>query len=308
MEIPIAILGIGLALTGTIVVWVRNRKFPRLSCLWIVAILVIFLCVGASFFVLTSHFDAGYTPNRISDTDVSGLTTEITWPISVVKDQSFDLEVLIIPTPSLTAGATASPTQRQVLSQLTPVGTPNVPISQAFGQRFDAFAIADLSASAFDISPQQQARQSLDQNEVVFDWTLTPKYIDQQTLRVSVTGIWIPKGGGETIERPLSGHLLNISVSPMMPVTQTTPFFVPGQLTFSDLLVALISSALNVPWIVELLKKRKETKKDQPDTSPSATAPVSDKTQQQPNIAPSGPSVTKPPPTTKQKKKKQPRP
>src|SRR5260370_75523 len=122
----------------------------------------------------------------LSDTNISGLTTEITWPINVVKDQSFDLSVQIISRSTITVSATTSPTQ-QVQSQLTPVGTPNVPISQAFGTKFDAFAIADVNASAFDISPQQQTMQSLDQNEVDFFWTLTPKYTDEQTLRVNVT-------------------------------------------------------------------------------------------------------------------------
>lgn len=305
MEIPIAILGISLALIGTTVAWVRNRKFLRVIWLWIVALT--FFLIFSGFLYLLRVASNQPPNNQISRTDVSSLTTQIIWPVNVVKDESFVLEALIIPTPALTAGATASPNQKQVLSQLTPVGTPNMPISRAFGAKFDAFAIADLSASAFDVAPQQQAMQSLDQNEVIFDWTLTPKYIDEQTLSVSVTGIWIPKGGGKTIKRLLSIHILNINVSPMVPVTQTTPFFVPGQLTFSDLLVALISSALNVPWIVELFKK-KEVKKDQPDTSPSATAPVSGKGQPQPNIAPASPSGTKPPPTPKQKKKKQPRP
>jgi hypothetical protein len=304
MGIPIdsliAIVGFILAFIGTTVVWVRNRKFPRMSCLLIITILSIVLVFG--FF---SSFPLYARENIVSDTNISGLTTDITWPIHVVKDQSFVLEVYVIPTPALPPNGTASPSQQKVLSQLTPVGTPNVPISQAFGTKFDAFAIADVNASAFDISPQQQTMQSLDQNEVDFFWTLTPKYTDEQTLRVDVTGIWKPKGGGESIERPLSGQTLSINVMPMMLVNISTSFFVPGQVTLSDLLVALFSSALNVPWIVELVKKRKESKKEQqPATTPSTTAPTPPSAPQQPTIPSPNPTVTKPP-TAKQKKKKQ---
>jgi hypothetical protein len=302
IAIPIAIFGLVLAITGTIVVWVKNRKFSRVSCLWIIAILGISLCV-ISFFLLQPRPQNGPPSNFVSDTDVSGLTTEITWPIHVVRGQSFALTVLITPTPALTASATAEPGQTQVLSQLTPVGTPKVPISKAFGPKFDAFAIAELSASAFDVAPQQQATQSLDQRLVKFDWTLTPRHTDKQTLSVTITGVWIPKSGGKQIERPLAGHLLHISVTDTAP---TTPFFVLGQLTFSDLFVALISSALNIPWIVELFKKRQETKKEKSDTALSATLSLTEKGQKEPKAAPASPTDTSHTSSGRQKKKKQP--
>src|SRR2546425_2316923 len=111
IAIPVAIFGLALAITGTIVVWVRNRKFPRVSCL-IVAILGISL-FGVTFFVtFLRPLPSNTPPYRccfILDRDISRLTTEITWPGTVVKDRSFGLEVLIIPTPALTASATAEP-------------------------------------------------------------------------------------------------------------------------------------------------------------------------------------------------------
>jgi len=222
----------------------------------------------------------------------------------VVKDQSFDLEVLIDQTPALTMSPTVKQAQTQVRSQLTPVGTPYMPIAKAFGPKFDAFAIAELSASAFDIAPQQQEKQSLNQEYVEFDWTLTPRYTNEQTLRVTVNGIWVPKNGGEPIERPLAGHLLHINVSSVQPPekSEATPFIVPGQLSLSDLFVALFSSALNIPWIVELLKKRKESKKKNADADSSAIPSLTEEEQKEPKPAPASPPGTQHTPSRRKKK------
>jgi len=305
MELPIATFGLALAIIGTTVVWARYRKFPLVGCLLIVLVIFLFgLPLG--FFTLRPGGTIVPSTNFISDTDVSGLTTTISWPGFVVKDQSFDLAVLIGQTPALTASPTAKPAQTEVQSQLTPVGTPNVPIAEAFGPKFDAFAIAELSASAFDIAPQQQAKQSLNQEYVEFDWTLTPRYTNEQTLRVTVTGIWMPKNGGEPIERPLAGHLLHINVSNAQPTEkpEAPPFFVLGQLTLSDLFVALISSALNIPWIVELINKRKETKKKKADADSSARPSLTEEEQKEPKPAPASPPGTQHTPSRRQRKKK----
>ena len=257
MEFLILIIGFALTIAGTTIVWIRNREFPRVSCLVVVTILIISLCVGTFLLAnLRTGRSVGGGGNSVSDTNISGLRIEITWPLSVVKDQSFPLQVLIGLTPAPTASATTQPDQVQAQNQLTPVGTPKMPIAKAFGSGFDAFANAELSASAFEIDPQQQAQQSLDQESVSFYWTLTPKYTQDQTLSITVTAVWKPRSGGEPTERPLARHLLHINVSDA-PLS-----VVPGELSLSDLIAALISSALNIPWVVELLKKRQEARAD----------------------------------------------
>jgi len=290
LDVLIAIVGVILTVIGTIVVWVRNHRFPRTNCFLTLIILCIAFVLIFVFGFFPLRFSSSTTShvNSVFATKISGLTTEIRWPTQVVQDQSFVLEVSVLPTSLPPPESTSAPGQQHILRQLTPVGTPDRPISQAFGPKFDAFASADVKASAFDISPQQQIMQSLDQNEVDFFWTLTPRYSDDQKLRVDITGIWKPKGGGEPIERPLSGQILSITVL-SMPVATSASFFAPGQLTLSDLFVALLGSALNVPWIVELARKRKESKKETQPAPTPLDAP------QQPDIPSAHPTVTRPP-------------
>src|SRR5947209_8589862 len=108
--------------------------------------------------------------SSISDTNISGLTIETEWWSSQVTHSSTTIDVWLTPTPSLSPTAQPSRDQtpsrlspEQAQSQLTPVGTPNMPIVQAFGAHYDVFAKATLSASAFDVDPREQAIQSLDQ-------------------------------------------------------------------------------------------------------------------------------------------------
>jgi len=139
--------------------------------------------------------------DSISDTDISGLSIHTSWWSDQETHSSTFVEVEILPTPSTTP--TVEPSQTQASSQLTPVGTPNVPIAQAFGTQYDVFAKATLSASAFDVDPQQQPIQSLNQKGVLFTWTVAPKYAGSQVLNISVTGIWRSGSGLIQNARPL---------------------------------------------------------------------------------------------------------
>jgi hypothetical protein len=229
--------------------------------LWWVAIIVFFLAV----LYLMEEIQALnlYMAVGIQNTDISGLAIQSGWKFTTPVHESIAISLTIVNTSS-NVPVIPQPNQTQASSQLTPVGTPHVPILEAFGPNYDVFAVAQLSASAFDVDPREQLKQSLDQQEVIFTWNVTPKYGGGQTLNFAVTGIWIPKSGGETIERPLanlSGNMWVIDVG--------DAFFTFGKITLADLLLALIASVLNVPWIVDLIKKRKEEKKKKQSATPS---------------------------------------
>lgn len=147
------------------------------------------------------------------------------------------------------------PTPSSVPStQLTPTGTPDVPIQNAFGYGYDVFALAQLSASSFDIDPRDQKQQSLDQGEVHFVWIITPKYPGQQQLYAAITGQWVPRSGGSSLTRPLGSLSETVVVDDLPQVDQVNPFLSMGQ----NLLLLLIGSVFSVPWIWDLVAKKRE--------------------------------------------------
>ncbi|GHP00769.1 hypothetical protein KSF_108160 [Reticulibacter mediterranei] len=263
MELVLLLFGLAVALIGLATLWISNHKFPRVSFQWTAAIFITFLLILSGYnSISNSPIISIPRPPPLSYEDASGLMTQILLPDHVVKSHSFGLTVTIIRTLPSAATATSESGQIQIPSQFNPVGTPDVPISAAFGPNFDPFVVAQLTSSAFDIAPPSQDIQSLDQQSIQFTWSVTPKLPDTQVLNVSVTGIWRPFNGSNQIQRLLAEHRLDVNVA-----DTSTPFITPGQFTLSELVTALISSAMNVPWIVEFVKKRQEKKKKQSDTT-----------------------------------------
>ncbi|HLZ80008.1 MAG TPA: hypothetical protein VKP04_00100 [Ktedonobacteraceae bacterium] len=121
---------------------------------------------------------------------------------------------------------------------------------------------AQLLGSSFEIDPPQQMPQSLDQGEVHFVWTITPKYPGQQQLYATITSTWVPKSGGDP---SITGSLGSISWDIPVEGKQDPPGSTPGEnpllLIGQNILLALISSVLSIPWIWDLIAKRREKKR-----------------------------------------------
>jgi hypothetical protein len=164
-----------------------------------------------------------------SDTDIFGLRDKISWDNPVVKDQSIAISISLVPIPN-----------------------GNISLQNATGSNYDFSLIAQLSASAFAIDPKVQEQQLLGQQTNSFTWTAIPLYSTKQALNIYVIGIWTPKNGGKTIERPMGNHIWHIDVADV-----ATPFFGLGQITLSEFIVVLISSILNVPIMLDFLEKRR---------------------------------------------------
>lgn len=149
---------------------------------------------------------------------------------------------------------------------------------------FNALEV-QLSASAFDVDPQEQPLQRYDfdnsnsVHELDFDWTITPKYTGHQTLIITIAEPVSPTQQGEPIERVLDKYVIHLTVSDTQSEnTSSIPFFSVGQVTISGLLLILLGSVLNVPWIVELLQKgrdAKEKKQSAPPVSSTGSTNVS---------------------------------
>ncbi len=119
--------------------------------------------------------------------------------------------------------------------------------------------VAQLDAVTFDISPSTPPPQTPYQRIVSFQWNIVPKESGPQSLAVGIAGQWQPKGEGEleTVYFLLSQFSVNVDAS-------AVPFLTFGQLTFSEILFALLGSILNVPLIVGYVGKwRKERERKQ---------------------------------------------
>jgi hypothetical protein len=242
------VLSLAAALVTTVVAWVKRRRCPRPYGLLIVTVLL-FSCLGYFLLFMPVKF-AQVKPVGgalyVKETAVADLAIQTL--VSVPADTDQPVQVLV--------DFTSPPSP----SQPTPVGTPGVPVAKAFGSGYDFFVQAQLNASAFDVVPQEQPVRAFDQPGT-FTWALTPRYTGYQSVEVIVTGRWIPRSGGPAIEHQLARQSFSFEVA-----ATPSPSFSLRRLAVTQplmtLFVALLSLALNVPWIIELLKKRPETKSE----------------------------------------------
>jgi hypothetical protein len=160
--------------------------------------------------------------------------------------------------------------QGQSYSVATPIpnGTPNVPISQAFGRGYtvDASAQLDVSpASKFDLPQLLQPAQSLEQQQATFIWTLTPKETTQAVITVTITGQWKPIGKGNEIDIPIWRYRQNYDVTPPPEATssQGTPLasIMQGVTALGSILTTLGGVGLTLPWMWDQIQKRRNKPK-----------------------------------------------
>lgn len=183
-----------------------------------------------------------------------------------------DLEVTIMFNPKLNTYRSeflfVSITLNKLSSRSIPF-TPSVPIPEQnqliSGDPAEEYASsqfeAQLSASSFDVDPQIQSPQSLalaQNNKVLFGWTITPKYDGPQAILVSISVI--DRKGAHL----LASRQIRVAVN-KTPTEVPSPntFFSLGQVTLSELLIILLGSILNIPWLIEHFR-RKEAKSSAP--------------------------------------------
>jgi hypothetical protein len=196
----------------------------------------------------------------ISDTTMSNIKILSLWP-HMTKDQSVEINVSLITTPNLSIQLTATPKENNSInvsiSKLILVGTPNVTISDVFGPGYQVSAIAQLYGTAFDIQPGNEITRPLDQSIVSFSWNVLPKVVGRQIIVVSIMGQWTPKDGGKSKERLIGQPELSIVVDEVN-ATRSESFIAFGQITLGEVLLGLIGSVLNLPWILDITQKRRK--------------------------------------------------
>lgn len=261
--------------------WVATRRLPRLGCALTVIVLVFVLFIMLPFSLSPSpptptpaptSIDATVAPPEVAEMNTSQLhiVAKIHSPF-LQRDRSVEVLVFLAPPSTLVASTSPTANQTQVTTGVTPVGTPNVAIQQAFGPNYDTFAVAQLSGSAFDIAPKEPQKQPLNQpGQVKFTWAVLPKLAGKQILVLSVTGLWVPKSGGTSKERPL-GELawyVPVEESALAP----TPFFSPGEIHWSEIIMVVLGSALNVQWISGLVQEAQKKRKEKQEASSQRSA------------------------------------
>ncbi len=240
--------------------WAVTRNLPRLGCASVIIMLVIILVSG--------FFAAVPTPGTIEIAEMKTSQLSIVAKTYSHFQKDHSVEVLVSITSLLATVASASPTpnETRITAGVTPVGTPGVAIQEAFGPNYNTFAVAQLSGSgAFEIDPQKQREQSLNQRDAVtFTWAVFPKVAGEQTLIIEVTGLWVPKSGGNPEERPLGRLEWKVNVE--------EPIFSTGEIHLSDIVMLILGSALNVQWIWGLVQQARKKGKEKQEASSQRSA------------------------------------
>jgi hypothetical protein len=129
---------------------------------------------------------------------------------------------------------------------------------------------AQLFGTAFDISPSIPPSQSAEQNTLDFRWNILPKEAGPQNLVLSLAGLWKPQHDTALQTIYFLAGQLSVSVD-----ATSVPFIVPGQITLSEIIIALIASVLNIPWILEKIEKRRKKNKKSLTTTSTNSSKVS---------------------------------
>ena len=208
----------------------------------------------------------------VSDTTIPNIKIISAWPYMTLN-QSVDLTVSLVTKSylqiQLTAIASNEINPTQVITELTPFGTPGVSIGDAFGPNYEVIAEAQLFATAFKIQPDGVETQTLDQHIVSFHWSVLPQESGLQTIDVTIWGKWTPKDGGQPEQRIIGQPYLSIEVAEK--AANNVQFFTFGQITLGEILLGFIGSALNVPWLLDFRRKRSEEKRRRQSLSSSTS-------------------------------------
>lgn len=128
------------------------------------------------------------------------------------------------------------------------IGTPGVPLTDAFGPNYEGYASVHLNAIGFDAFPASIDAEALNQPQIDWGWSISPKTSGQQYALASITGTWRPCAGhGGTIQRQLwTSHPIRIVVD--QPLLQRNSFDLVGFLTGTAGASSLLLVGLRFVW------------------------------------------------------------
>lgn len=201
----------------------------------------------------------------LSSTSVSGVTIMTSLPTVITQNQSFKIDVSITATSQSSQDPTPSSSDQSQASTTTNIlSASGTPIQQAFGSGYNFFVNPAIYATAFSAFPQEQKEQPLDQTTDDFPFVLTPTASGLQTLTIPIIGTWVAKKGGQIIQHILAAPTFHVNVLSNPSLLQNAssdslPLFSIGQITLGGLLTILIGSLLDIPLVLEILRKKQKT-------------------------------------------------
>ena len=184
---------------------------------------------------------------------------EVEWPTKMEVNRSDTIRISLVPinTQQVVATAEVSGHTAVAMTPLPILGTPEVPMKDAFGPSYDACIIANLQGSAFDIKSTTTETDCipLDQSNITWDWSIYPRSNGHQSIISSVDVHWVPKESNNKIfQTQLWRYRFETDVK--------APFIEVGQLNISTLISGLLSTLLSIPWIYERIKEKREMKEE----------------------------------------------
>lgn len=253
---------------SSLIDFVRKQKKryarKRLLALFGLGVFLLGLSVGLRDF-LTPPCQCS-PPGPVAKTALSNLTIRYYSPdtLEVGTPATFSVSIFNkeIPHPLEPEERVLTANPRVLPATPFPNGTPDVPLSRAFGSGYMVFAYAQLDmspSSKFDLPQVRQDSQSLEQAILSFDWTITPKETTQAVIAVTIIGQWKPLGTGNEIDIPLWKYRQSYDIS------TPEPFIKQAFTTFGGALYAIVpifgGLGLSIPWVlVQIQKKRKKQK------------------------------------------------
>ncbi len=208
-------------------------------------------------------------PSSAAPLPTSQMTTvvEAEWPEKMDFGRSASIRVSLV----RTARGDWEPTVEEAGhtargATIVPVGTPEAPLQQAFGSKYEGCAVANLVGSAFEVQAINPDCQSLDMPRVTWEWNLVAKADGLQVVNANVEAVWTPIGEeGKEIRRQIWRAQFAIRV--------TKPLIAKGQFQIFSIVEALVGSVFSVPWLHERWKELKEKRKKgkAPPDAPSAS-------------------------------------
>jgi hypothetical protein len=181
---------------------------------------------------------------------------EAEWPTRMEVNWSDSVRVSLVRT---TEGAYVPTIEVEghtaVVDTPIPVGTPGQPIEEAFGSGYEAFALARLVGTGFDVESAGPEEQSLEQPTITWEWNITPRQPGHHVLNVSLEACWRPAGDeGQAVMRQVWRARLDVQVVEPLVSKRTLLTLTP--------ISGLLAMAFVVPPLYVARRKKDQTALD----------------------------------------------
>lgn len=175
---------------------------------------------------------------------------EAEWPVRIDTRHSSTIRVSFMRTADGLVPTVEIQGNTAALSTPIPVGTLEAGMRNAFGDEYEAYAIARLEGTSFDIKLASPEVQSLAEPQVSWVWNIRSEDPGPQSIDGYIEVEWRPSGsGGKSEKGQIWSFHLDIEV--------LQPLFIRGQVNVFSLVSGVIGSGLSLPWLYEVYNKRR---------------------------------------------------